>query len=103
MIQWTLSKNRPLILNDRNFIECCLIARKNHIELNDLIIGLLFQVADLGRSRMQNKPSNLVELIFNILPHCFENLGFNNYEYVELIDDILESHHFHFEKERIDK
>lgn len=43
--------------------------------------------------------SYLMEIFYYILPQYF----FHEYEYLELMNDILESHHFQFEKERTDK
>jgi len=62
-------------------------------------------VANMGRSKRkrerQNDNSQLVELFAIILPKYFEDD--QQSEYFDLMHDIIESHHFQFEKERIDK
>ena len=69
------------------------------------MIGLFIEVANMGRSKRkwerQNDNSQLVELFAIILPQYF--LDSKEHEYFDLMHDILESHHFQFEKERIDK
>ena len=34
-----------------DFIYSCLIAKKNHSELNNVVIGLFYEVANMGRSK----------------------------------------------------
>ena len=88
-----------------DFIQSCLIARRRHRELNNVIIDLLYEVANMGRSKRkmdrQNDNSQLVELFSIILPKYFDDRTIH--EYFELMHDLLESHHFQIEKERIDK
>ena len=69
------------------------------------MIGLFYEVANMGRSKrnceLQNDNSQLVDLFANVLPNYFE--GDNLPKYFDLLNDVVESHHFQFEKERIDK
>ena len=81
------------------------MARTNHSELSKEIIGLFYEVAYIGRSKRkwerQSDSSQLVELFYVILPQYYNDA--NRHEYFDLMDDILESHHFQIEKKRIDK
>ena len=114
MIRWAMNQDeqgnfkgvhRSNIGENVDFILSCLTAKQNHSELNNVVIGLFYEVANMGRSKRkwerQHDNSQLVELFASILPHYFEE-G-KQYEYFDLMHDILESHHFQFEKERIDK
>ena len=94
MIDWALNKHPSK--SQSAFIESCLVARKRHQELNNVIIGLFYEVANMGR-RKDN--SYLIEIFYVLLPQYF----FHEYEYLELMDDLLDSHHFQCEKERSDK
>ena len=94
MIDWALNKKQNI--GQSAFIESCLVSRMNHQELNKGIIGLFYEVANMGR-RKDN--SYLIEIFYIILPLYF----YHEYEYLELMDDLLVSHHFQFEKERSDK
>lgn len=60
MIRWALSQNDYGLFKGANktaasqnidFIQSCLIARKNHQELNNVIIDLFYEVANMGRSK----------------------------------------------------
>jgi len=100
MIDWTL-KN---IQSNVDFIASCLMARQNHPDLNKIIIDLLYEVANIGRSRQKRasqEQSYLVDLFSRILPCYFSPL--NYHEYFELMDELIGSHHFQFEKDRPDK
>lgn len=81
------------------------MARANHSELGHEIIGLFYEVANIGRSKRkwerQNDASQLVELFYVILPQYFTSES--RHSYFDLMNDILESHHFQIEKDRIDK
>jgi len=112
MIGWALNLDEEGSFSGPNhkngqvdFIRSCLIARKNHKELNNVIIDLLYEVANMGRSKRkvdrQHDNSQLVELFAIILPEYYtEDTA---YHYFHLIHDLIESHHFQIEKERIDK
>jgi len=38
-----------------DFIQSCLLARENHQELNNVIIGLFIEIANMGRSKRRNE------------------------------------------------
>lgn len=88
-----------------DFIKLCLIAREKHSELAHEIINLFYEVANIGRSKRkwerQNDNSQLVELFSVILPQYFTAQTMHHY--FDLIHDIILSHHFQIEKDRIDK
>ena len=99
MIDWALTHNKSHI----NFVASCLTARQSHRELNTVITGLFYEVANIGRNRQMRAQdsSNLVELFSRILPRYFSALNFH--EYYELVGDLISSHHYQFEKDRLDK
>ena len=108
MTQWALHQDyqgqfKGCLKDD--FINSCLTARKSHLDLNNVIVGLFCEVSNLGRSKRIWEPSKessqLVELFYNILPQYFSDQ--NKHEYYELMDEVLEMDHFQFQKERVDK
>ena len=115
MIRWALNlneegkfkgiKNSSDLSANFDFISSCFQALKNHTELHNVITGLFYEVANMGRSKRkwerQQDSSKLVELFSMILPIYFPEQ--REYEYFDLMHDILNSHNFQFEKERIDK
>ena len=60
MIRWALNQNdqgefmgpnKVSSSQQYDFIQSCLIARQRHSELNNVIIDLLYEVANMGRSK----------------------------------------------------
>ena len=41
-----------------DFIYSCLLAKKNHPELNNVVIGLFYEVANMGRSKRKWERQN---------------------------------------------
>ena len=62
-----------------------------------VIIGLFYDIANLGRSKRERS----YELFLEILPQYYQK--HEMHLYYELMDEILDSHHLKFEKDRIDK
>ena len=78
MIRWAMNQDEQGNFKgpeSNDFIQSCLLARKNHQELNNVVIGLFIEVANMGRSKRkwerQNDNSQLVELFAVILPQYF--------------------------------
>lgn len=41
-----------------DFIHSCLLARENHKDLNNVVIGLFYEVANMGRSKRKWQRQN---------------------------------------------
>lgn len=112
VIQWALNRDvhdnqLPVNASDQtDFISRCLISRREHQTVNNPVINLFFEVANLGRLKMNLQRSRentliLHELFSKIIPRYFTHD--EEHLYLELLEDTLASHLFQYEKDRIDK
>lgn len=101
MIQWALNRdvNDNQLPIDRvlqtDFISRCLQSRHDHESVNNPIMKLFFEVANLSRlKKSQQKQSCLIlhDLLSTIIPQYFRKDEEHNY--LELIEDTISSHLF---------
>ena len=91
LIRWALITSET----NGDFISCCLTARQQHSEVNSVIINLLCEIANIGKFRKKNEIS-FFKLFAELIPRYFSS----ELDYLNLMQDVLDTHFFTIEKER---